>query len=342
MPSTDRVALLVDPDLKVARQVTEWLEPLDCEMLIIGSISAALEELELRKSPVQVALVERQIGRTNGLELVARLVVNQGCAVAVLDRESSILYHFMAIQLGAWEYLPKPLEEDEVLQAVTELFLRLDQGQTPRPVLGPGVEPLNDILHHVEQEALTGVLNLERPGKVARMLFSFGEVQSAEHGSQRGHDALTAMARHGDWTSSFKEESDDTDADSKRPAFNDALTRPAFYGPPTLGPPSSLDPHEIPTRQMDLPPEEVAGTVVDRNHAFRRMAAPLDEETSAPLDESDTAVLEAEATREYNEGYEEAITERKTRDAGEGPYDELKVIFTEETPEPKKPGDGVK
>jgi DNA-binding response OmpR family regulator len=345
MPSTDRTALLVDPDLKVARQVTEWLVPLECEVLIKGSMSAALEEVELRRPPVQVALVERQLGKVNGLELVARLVVSKGCAVAVLDRDSSVLHHFMAFQLGAWDYVPKPLEQEELLQVVTDLFLRLDQGMTPRPVLGPGVERLNDLLHEVEQGALTGVLNLERPGKVARMLFSFGEVQSAEHGALRGHDALNAMARHGDWVSSFKEESDDTDADSRHPLFNDSrqplfndATRQAFYGPPSLGSQPGIDPHEVPTRQINLPPDEVAGTVVERQQPFKKqqeLERELDDTTTAPLDGSDTTVLEAEATREYSEGYEEAITERKPRSA-DSHYDELKVVFTEETPEPDK------
>jgi len=329
MPGERRTVLLIDQDPQVVRLVRTLDGPL-LRIVVHG------DDADPQVIPDLVLLDQRTgLGQVSGF-------VDQGCAVVVLSDEESLLHHFRGIQLGAWDYVHKPLDAAGLARLLALLVQRLDQGERPNPVTVPGISSLMAQLNHIEREAITGVLTLQRPGGSGYILFSFGEVQRAKYTGHSGHLALNAMAAVGDWTTSFKEEREDTDAAispaalegrtrhdrarhdrARDPGWRSIATRIAFYGPPT----DSLvdhDPHEAVTRQAQLPPAELLRTVVDARPAGLD-ARPTEVGTTLLSD------LEAVTTDEFYA--EDSTTDPTRRAPSPNPYVELQVIYGDEAAE---------
>ena len=316
MSRSRRIVLLVDQDPREAQAVRLGLHGPDCRVLVASSI-----ELTWSECP-DVVLLSRAADGPEGLDLVDRLVA-QGCAVVVLTDEGSAMRHVRAFQHGAWDYLQKPVDAARLARRVQSLFRRLDGGERPLPVSGPTAAELVDLLEDIERDAATGVLSLEGASESGHVIFAFGEIQSASLGRLGGHDALNALAARGDWSLSFKEDDEDTDSiptarvqrmrrDLASPGWTPAVTRPAFYGPPTTLSADGVDPHAAVTRRNQLPPSEVARTVVEPRPALEVQRT----EVSPPPTDEDEFVDEDVTTN--------------PNPPPQGAYEEMHIVFSDE------------
>lgn len=292
-----------------------------CRVLVARSVEPTWSERP------DVVLLARAADGPEGLELIDRLVA-QGCAVVVLTDEGSAMRHVRAFQHGAWDYLQKPVDAARLARRVQALFRRLDRGERPVPVSGPTAAELVDLLEDIERDAATGVLTLEGAGGSGHVIFAFGEIQSASLGRLGGHDALNALAARGDWSLSFKEDDEDTDSIptakiqrmrrdlAASPGWTPAVTRPAFYGPPTTLSTDGGDPHAAVTRRNELPLSEVARTVVEPQPALE---AQRTEVSPAP----------AAAEEETDEFVDEELT-TNPNPPPQGAYEEMRIVFSDE------------
>jgi len=315
MTSPRRTVLLVDPDPREAEALRLALHGPGCRVLVAQSL-----ELTWPKRP-DVVLLAQATDEPEGLDLVDRLVA-QGCAVVVLTDDGSAMRHVRVFQHGAWDYLQKPVDAARLARRVQSLLRRLDGGERPAPVSGPTAVELVDLLEDIERDAATGVLSLEGAGQSGHVIFAFGEIQSASLGRRSGHDALNALAARGDWSLSFKDDDEDTDSiptakiqrmrrDLMAPGLTPAVTRPAFYGPPTTPAVDGVDPHTAVTRRNELPLSEVAQTVVEPRPA---LDAQRTEVSPPPGDEDE---------------FDEDVTTNPDPPP-QGAYEDMRIVFSDD------------
>jgi two-component system response regulator RegA len=95
----------------------------------VTCVESACDALQLiRTSPPAFAIVELHPGRPCGLEVVAELANRRPKARAVvITAYDSIATAVMAIKLGAIDYLPKPVDADDLCG----VFLGAESGELP-------------------------------------------------------------------------------------------------------------------------------------------------------------------------------------------------------------------
>jgi DNA-binding response OmpR family regulator len=193
-------------------------------------------------------------GGATGLQLVEELQSRhetRECAIAFVTREGSVEARFRAIQLGAVLYLRKPVEGKRLGTEVELIFKRLAAGERPRPVTGPSVEKMVDTVRQVEEDATTGSIFFNRPGESAFIRFGMGKVLEARYGGESGDEALSAIAREGDWQVELRE--------GRHPSVD---TKPAALGF-TDTDTSQTDP-TLPSMGRTEEQEELVETIAER------------------------------------------------------------------------------
>jgi DNA-binding response OmpR family regulator len=239
-----RVVLLIDEDPAIGRLARLSVNGPACEVVVCGRHLDGLR-LAARQKP-DLILMETQFKGMDGLNLASKLLQapeTRGSALAFLTSQPSIVQRFRAIQIGALDYILKPIEGRKLAARVQGILVRLEARRGP--VSGPAVDPLLQRLVQLEAESASGVLELERPGQAARLVFSAGELQQAECGLTQGEEALNEVASCGDWTFVFQSSDDDLDTtddnsplrkrrttDQTRPEV--PLTKPVKHVPSSL------------------------------------------------------------------------------------------------------------
>ena len=110
------------------------------------------------KTELDLALVDLKLGRDNGLDLVRDLLrVAPAMRIVVLTGYGSIATAVRAVRLGAFDYLAKPTDADDVMRA----FGHVDR------VMNPDEPKPSSSLARVEWEHIQRVL-LECEGNVTR------------------------------------------------------------------------------------------------------------------------------------------------------------------------------
>lgn len=109
---------------------SHWHLQARCAGFDVTCVESACEALPLvRTSPLALAIVDLHPGRPCGLEVVAELANRRPKARAVvITAFDSIATAVLAIKLGAVDYLPKPIDVDELYSALLD--------PTPRDLLG--------------------------------------------------------------------------------------------------------------------------------------------------------------------------------------------------------------
>ena len=205
--TAQRLVLLIDEDEKVGRQVRLSLHQPRCQVLTCTHHREGLRLAASRKP--HLILLETRFTETDGFRLAQDLLQSpetRSSAVAFFTSDDSVCQRFRGIQLGAVDYIVKPVEGRKLAARLESLFARLDRTPSPLgPVSGPSVNQIFSRLQEIEQDASSGVLELYRIGQAACIHFSFGEVQRAECNALLEEAALNEIAAHGDWQLSFVE-----------------------------------------------------------------------------------------------------------------------------------------
>lgn len=199
-----RVVLLIDEDPKIGHLVRLSLHGPRCQVLATSK-STEGQQMAARFRP-DLIILETSFSDADGFELTEKIrQATRGSGIVMLTSDPSALQRIRAIQLGVLELLEKPMDGRQLGERIEGIFSRLQQGELPRPIIGPGAESLRQTLMRVQKETRTGTLRLTRSGQTASLTIRKGEVQAVECGPLRDVEAIEAIGKQGDWEVSFNE-----------------------------------------------------------------------------------------------------------------------------------------
>ncbi|MFN9300069.1 MAG: sigma-54-dependent transcriptional regulator [Acidobacteriota bacterium] len=116
MPIPDPL-LLVEDDVSVRSTLTTFLDLEGYQVEAVSSTRAALEKLSLRPSPIVISDI--YLDERTGLDVLrAAKQANADCRVILMSARGSMETVMAATRGGAFEYLAKPFELDDLLAAI--------------------------------------------------------------------------------------------------------------------------------------------------------------------------------------------------------------------------------
>lgn len=116
--------LVVDDDHDVADGLVELLAITGLDVNVAYSSEGALATL--KDFDAQIALVDVQLGENSGLELIAQLkLLRPEVIVVMVTGQTELQTAITALRKGAFDYLNKPLEPEELLAAMDRCFEEL-------------------------------------------------------------------------------------------------------------------------------------------------------------------------------------------------------------------------
>ena len=112
--------LLVDDDATFRERLARALRDRGLEVRTAGDFDEAVARA--REESPEIAVVDLRMPGRSGLELVSELrAIDAGTVILVLTGYGSIATAVDAVRRGASNYLPKPVDADELLAAVHRL-----------------------------------------------------------------------------------------------------------------------------------------------------------------------------------------------------------------------------
>ncbi|MEO7916852.1 MAG: response regulator transcription factor [Dokdonella sp.] len=116
-PTRSRRLLLIDDDEVFVRVLTRALTARGFS--VSGSQDAASAIAQCREQQPDYAVLDLRLGNDNGLALIPQLLsVRPGLRILLLTGYASIATAVEAIKRGAHDYLAKPVDADQVVQAL--------------------------------------------------------------------------------------------------------------------------------------------------------------------------------------------------------------------------------
>ena len=121
---SDPMILVVDDDLRMRQLIRDTLasEGIAATLCSDGAEAAAI----LQQQPVDLIVTDLMMPGMDGMELLAlALLANPDCLVVVITGYGSIESAVQAIKSGAYDYLQKPFEPDQLLLIVQRAQVKL-------------------------------------------------------------------------------------------------------------------------------------------------------------------------------------------------------------------------
>jgi len=113
--------LLVDDEVGFVDVLSKRISRRNIEVITAGSGSEAIQALRGRE--FDVAVLDLKMEDMNGLEVLKILrIMDPKLAVIMLTGHGSAEAARKGIQLGAYDYLTKPCELEELLQKITDAY----------------------------------------------------------------------------------------------------------------------------------------------------------------------------------------------------------------------------
>jgi two-component system response regulator RegA len=123
-----RRLLLVDDDAPLRRSMTRALERRGFQVLAAENLAEANEHAQ--QSRPEFAVLDMRLAESSGLDLVRTLrLLRPDVRIVIVTGYGNIATAVVAIKAGAVDYLAKPVDADDVVNAL----LRSDQGLPPPP-----------------------------------------------------------------------------------------------------------------------------------------------------------------------------------------------------------------
>ena len=158
---TKTTVLIVDDDETFLQVLARSLRRKGYEAITAHSADRARKLLE-RHSP-QLAIVDLKMQGESGLGLIPDLkIFSENLNIVVLTGYASIATAVEAIRLGAKDYLCKPVDTDQILQALQQ-----------EPIVSPSVPETPMSINRVEWEHIQKVLH-EHQGNISATARSLG------------------------------------------------------------------------------------------------------------------------------------------------------------------------
>jgi DNA-binding NtrC family response regulator len=123
--------LLVDDDPHFLRVLARILKTEDLQVCCAAGASEAMRILD--NQPIDVVISDMRMPECDGVHLVQQIRATENeVPVIILTAYDEVDNYLEALNAGANEYLPKPVETEELLQTVrTYLGYREGQGRVP-------------------------------------------------------------------------------------------------------------------------------------------------------------------------------------------------------------------
>ncbi len=183
--------LLIDDDEVFVRVLARALGARGLRVATAGNRAAALTAArELRPEYV---VLDLKLGDDNGLALIPELLeLDADVRILLLTGYASIATAVEAIKRGAWDYLAKPVDADQVVQAMRSSRARggraVGTGVRDAAAQAPGVGAHSAHARRVRRQYF-------RSGAAARHASSHAAAQAIETSGARSGKQLTAWRR---------------------------------------------------------------------------------------------------------------------------------------------------
>lgn len=116
-PHADRSLLILDDDEPFLRSLGRAMEKRGFEVIAVSSVAAGREAIAAR--PPAYAVVDLRLQDGNGLDLVEELRERRPDGrIVVLTGYGAIASAVAAVKIGAWDYLAKPADANDVTDAL--------------------------------------------------------------------------------------------------------------------------------------------------------------------------------------------------------------------------------
>jgi two-component system response regulator RegA len=115
--AADRSLLLVDDDKPFLDRLARAMETRGFTVTACGSVSEGLDSIA--RHPPAFAVVDMRLGDGNGLDVISELKAKRPDARGIiLTGYGNITTAVTAVKLGAFDYLAKPADADEIFHAL--------------------------------------------------------------------------------------------------------------------------------------------------------------------------------------------------------------------------------
>src|SRR5580698_5609762 len=122
MNSDSPIVFVVDDDHRVREALSSLISSVGLRVAVFNSAS---EFLESEKPDVPACLVlDLQLPGTSGLELQQQLIAGEAVPIIFVTGHGDIPSSVRAMKAGAVEFLSKPFQEQELLQAIDAAIAR--------------------------------------------------------------------------------------------------------------------------------------------------------------------------------------------------------------------------
>jgi DNA-binding NtrC family response regulator len=170
-----RKILIVDDELSVRRSLEEWFREDGFQAFTAEDGEAALRQMPA--GPYDIIVVDLKMPGMDGITLQKRIrEIDRDAAIIILTAYASVETAVEALKLGAFDYITKPVDPDDLSHVVrnalrqkelTEENVRLKEKVSelagPTPIIGesPAMRRVLDLLHTVAETDSTVVIRGE-------------------------------------------------------------------------------------------------------------------------------------------------------------------------------------
>jgi len=117
LPAEDRSLLIVDDDKPFLTRLARAMEARGFCVTAVDSVAAGLTAISL--APPAFAVIDMRLGDGNGLDVISELkAVRSDARGIILTGYGNIMTAVTAVKLGAFDYLAKPADADEICNAL--------------------------------------------------------------------------------------------------------------------------------------------------------------------------------------------------------------------------------
>jgi len=196
--------LLAEDEPLVAQVTTDMLAELSLEVTVAKNGQEALRQAQ--KILPDLILLDAMIPGLDGFEVAAALKADPATLdipIIFMTARSSDADKVRGLELGADDYLVKPIKREELLARVRNVLRRAESrrsAQAETSLMRGRLEMISlpNIIQALEAEHRTGALRLTSKGRHGEILFAEGRIASATEGARRGEAAVYSLLTWGE------------------------------------------------------------------------------------------------------------------------------------------------
>lgn len=192
--------LLAEDEALMAQMMVDMLAELSVEVTVARNGREALEQVQARVP--DLILLDAMMPELDGFEVAAALKSNpatQDIPIIFLTARVRVEDKVRGLELGAEDYLIKPVRREEILARVRNVLRRSESRRAATPARSSlmrgrlEVMGLPNLVQVLEAERRSGTLRLNADGRRGEILFLEGQIAYAMQGPRQGEAAVYAL-----------------------------------------------------------------------------------------------------------------------------------------------------